>query len=101
MSERSERWGEHAGFALRSREKGASLFTMIPLERWNVERRDTFLVKVKGRELEQPSSRSPIRQMEHGQTDTFHRLWNAVAEHGDLLERAVNRRCLAEPKVYS
>ncbi len=26
----------------RSREKGASLFTMIPLERWNVERRDNY-----------------------------------------------------------
>jgi hypothetical protein len=40
--ERSEREGsrrrrEH----MRSRKKGASLFTMIPLERWNVEREFT------------------------------------------------------------
>ena len=29
------------GANMRSREKGDSLFTMIPLERWNVERRST------------------------------------------------------------
>jgi len=33
---------------MRSREKGDSLFTMIPLERWNVERRSTDSSKSTG-----------------------------------------------------
>ena len=52
------------GGPTRSREKGASLFTMIPLERWNVERRDIFLAKEKGMDDSSTSSRSPIGRLE-------------------------------------
>src|SRR5436305_6999658 len=72
---------------MRSREKGDSLFTMIPLERWNVERRSTSQEQEYGELGPADSVRSPIRHEERKLRRTFHRLWNAAQRRGDLLAR--------------
>ena len=75
------------GTNMRSREKGDSLFTMIPLERWNVERRSTFRARVHGELGPADSVRPSIRHEERKLRRTFHRLWNADQRRGDLLAR--------------
>src|SRR5436309_15339757 len=72
---------------MRSREKGDSLFTMIPLERWNVERRSTSQQQEYGELGPADSVRPPIRHEERKLRRTFHRLWNAEERCGDLLAR--------------
>jgi hypothetical protein len=62
----------------RSREKGASLFTMIPLERWNVEREGHFCGKRTMNWMEQPIVRSPIRCVERKLRRRATDLWNVV-----------------------
>ena len=44
--------------------KGASLFYMIPLERWNVERKVTFCGKREVPDDSSTSSRTPIGRLE-------------------------------------
>ncbi len=53
-NEWSERRRNERNEPRRSREKGASLFLMIPLERWNVEREGHFRGGVKEGKLGQP-----------------------------------------------
>ena len=66
------------GWTLRSREKGASLFTMIPLERWNVERETLSAARVHREEVPADSVRSPIRHEERKLRRRSTDLWNAV-----------------------
>jgi hypothetical protein len=53
--------------------KGASLFTMIPLERWNVERRVTSAVKVQRKGWDNLSVRPPIGLVASEVITTCHR----------------------------
>jgi hypothetical protein len=66
---------------MRSREKGASLFNMIPLERWNVEREGHFLEQEYTREaVPADSVRSPIRHLERKLRRRSTDLWDTVGE---------------------
>jgi|SRR5271155_5613175 len=86
---------------MRSREKGDSLFTMIPLERWNVEREDHFTAVRVGRigaSLFSTISYSP-RGTEV--KTTFHRpLERSVGRCGDLVARG-NAGCVQLSRVCS
>jgi hypothetical protein len=86
---------------MRSREKGASLFTMIPLERWNVERRDTDSRKSEKRKAGTASSRSPIRQLEHGGDDYVPPIWNAVEELNTLATAGTDHLGRKDASVFT
>jgi hypothetical protein len=65
-----------------------------------VERRDTDSRKSEGGKLEQPLSRPPIRQLEHGGNDNVPPTWNAekgmdtLATVGTTLSGVEIRNCV-------
>ena len=97
----SERGG-HRGGHMRSREKGDSLFTMIPLERWNVERRSTFRARVHGElgpaDSVRPSIRHEERKLRRRSTDSgTQRRGVVTCWHGHTMGKT--RGCPADSRV--